>query len=85
MAKYIDMLLVQDEEKSLHLVSAPSYKAEEGCIVRFMGGATGVVIKKAWMDPGGDVYSLISAVFPVFEAEAIYSPQWQKEETDAAS
>lgn len=85
MEKYIDLLLVEDDEKNQHLVTAPSYKADVGAIVRFMGGAIGTVVKCVWMNPADEVYDLISAMFPIFEAETIYLHKWQKEETDAAS
>lgn len=83
--KYIDLLLVEDEEETQYLVSAPSYEAGEGSIVRFMCGTMGTVTKKAWLDPEGEVYGLISSVFPIYDAEAIYRPQWCKEQADAAS
>ena len=83
MKKYIDLLLVEDEEKNLHLVSSPSHEATPGCIVRFMGGATGTVVKTAWMDIEGETYELIASIHPIFEAEAIYRPAWKKEEPDA--
>ena len=83
MKKYIDLLLVEDEENTLHLVSAPSHHATPGCIVRFMGGATGTVVKTAWIDSEDETYDLIASIHPIFEAEAIYRPAWKKEEPDA--
>ncbi|MBE6977630.1 MAG: hypothetical protein E7438_03200 [Ruminococcaceae bacterium] len=83
MKTYIDLLLVEDEENTQHLVSAPSHEATPGCIVRFMGGATGTVVKKAWIDDEDETYDLIASIHPIFEAEAIYRPAWKKEEPDA--
>ena len=85
MKTYIDLLLVEDEEKTLHLVSAPSHEATPGCIVRFMGGASGTVVKKTWMDSEGETYDLIASIHPIFEAEAIYRPAWKKEDANAVS
>ena len=83
MKKYIDLLLVEDEAKCQHLVSAPTCKASDGSIVRFADGAMGTVTKKAFMDSEGEAYDLISSMLPVFNAEAIYAPAWKKEDADA--
>ena len=83
--KHIDLLVVEDEEKNPYLVLAPACEAGVGCIVRFMDGATGMVVKKAFTATDSEMLDLIACMLPIFEAEAIFLPGWRKEDVDVPS
>lgn len=82
---YIELLMVKTDDQSMHLVKAPAHEAFVGSLVRFAGGKLGEVVKKAWMQENDEVHQLFAVTAPIFDAEAIYRPQWSKEAADAAS
>lgn len=77
--KYVDLLLVETVTGDIKVVYAPTYKADVGNLVRF-DGTIGEVVQKAWTEQDGDVWNLVSAVVPVYEAEEVLYTLWKKEE-----
>lgn len=84
---YIDFLLVEKLDDSQVFVTIESCKAVVGGIVEFDNGELGHVKMKAWGgEADSEVFKLISALIPTYEAEAYYSQRWKKtEDTNAVS
>ena len=82
MDKYIDVLLVEDSDGTPYVVTAPRCTADEGYAVAF-NGTMGTVKCKALMSPNEEEYTILSAMIPTYEADAVYIPRYVKENSDA--
>ena len=83
MSKYIDVLLVEDPDGTPHVITAPGCTAEKGYAVAF-NGTMGTVIHKAYMNPEKEEYAILAAMVPIYEADAVYIPRYEKENGDAS-
>ena len=84
MPNYIDLLLVKPEDCAPVLVQAPISTASEGDIVLFTEEDYGTVVRSEWVDPKGNVYSMIEETTVVYQARKVYSCRckWEKQENE---
>ena len=82
--QYIDCLRAERHDGSFVLVGAEAHSAEVGYIVEFNNGELGRVVRKAWCgERGGEMHAMITAMVPVYEAEATYWQVWKREDHNA--
>lgn len=82
MAKYINLLLVEDEAGTPFVIAAPAHLGSVGDLVSFCGGNLGTVVQAAFTDEESEAYTVFAAVTPIHDAEAIYRVKWKRETED---
>lgn len=82
MAKYINLLLVEDESGTPFVVAAPAHLGSVGDLVSFCKGSIGTIIQTAFTDEESEGYAVFAAVTPIHDAEVIYRISWKKELED---
>lgn len=87
---FISLCLVRSHQGGLHWVKAPSCTVNTGDLISFQPEyrgppRIGTVEDYATEDENGDTYRLIAHASTIYEAQRIFSPTWDKEESENES
>lgn len=87
---FVSLCLVRSTMGGLHWVKAPSCTVSIGDLISFQPyyrGAPCIGTVEDWVteDELGDTYHLIARSATIHEAQRIFSPTWEKEDTEDES
>lgn len=79
MPDYIVLCLVEMEDGTAVIVTAPTGTVNEGNVVFFNRGKRGTVRQTDWVDRNTTIYTILESMVPIFPAESVwhFARLWQ--------